>query len=106
MINLDVSGTLPPGPDAWARHSDGRWYAYDGLPDSNIIARITPPADLKRGKWVVDAIAVGGDMLPTKSGLADPAQTSHYTRFFYVPALDRLCWIPGPNKAVYAIQIG
>jgi hypothetical protein len=106
-INLDVNGALPRGGDAWARYSDGRWYAYDGLPGAgNTIARITPPADLKTGTWVVDAIAVGGDLLPTKSGLADPAQTSHYTRFFYVPALDRLCWIPGPNKAVYTIKLG
>jgi hypothetical protein len=103
-INLKVSGTLPRGQDAWARYSDGKWYAFDGFTAGGLLTRITPPVDLKTGTWVVDTATVGGDSLPTKSGLADPAQKSHYTRFFYVPALDCLCWIPGANKAVYLVK--
>jgi hypothetical protein len=106
-INLKVSGTLPRGQDAWARYSDGKWYAYDGRSGAvNTLTRITPPADPKNGTWVVDAVTVTGEALPMTSGLQEPAQTSHYTRFFYVPALDCLCWIPGANKAVFLIKLG
>lgn len=102
---VQVSGTLPDGRSRWARYSDGCWYAFQGRgTEGNTLTRILPPSDIRLGTWIVDTVALSGELLPATSGFTSPAQTSHYTRFFYVEALDVLCWIPGADRAVYLIR--
>lgn len=104
-VQLTVSGTLPIGQNAWARHSDGNWYAYDGAPGAgNVLTRIRPPADPKAGTWTVDTVTVGGDALTHSVSNGDPSGVKHYTRFFYVDALDCLCWVAGANSSVFLIK--
>jgi hypothetical protein len=104
-VKLNVSGMLPRSQDRWARHSNGNWYSYSG-DGGNVITRIRAPQDPKTGTWVVDSIMVAGDTLPAKAGVSDPSTLAHYSRFFYVPALDTLAWIPGGNKQVYLVKPG
>lgn len=94
-----VSGDALPGyaspsiygnQSAWAHHSDGCYYAFDGDSASYVVKRITPPADPVSGTWVVDSITLTGDQLPARTG-----STAHYRRLVYVPALDCLAWLPG-----------
>ena len=102
---LTVDGTLPKDQDRWARYSDGNWYSFQGSP-GNQITRIRPPSNPKTGVWVVDSVAVSGASLPPKAGLHNPSSLSHYTRFFYVPKLDCLAWIPGGGNSVYLLKPG
>jgi hypothetical protein len=102
-IALTVSGTLPARNACWARHSNGNWYAFEGAAASSTITRIVPPASPKTGTWTVSTITVTGATLPARS--MSVGTVAHYNRFFYVPAVDCLCWIPGGiSAAVYLIK--
>lgn len=103
FIQLTVSGTLPNIRNCWARHSNGNWYVFEGAAASNTITRIVPPASPKTGTWTVSTITVTGATLPARS--MSFGTVAHYNRFFYVPAVDCLCWIPGGlSAAVYLIK--
>lgn len=108
---LTVSGTVPPihlsAASAWARYSDGNWYHFNGGADSSTIQKIVPPANPKTGTWTISDVSLTGETLPESSGInstTSAASTNHYTRFFYVPALDCLCWIPGDALQVYLLK--
>lgn len=90
-----VSGTLPHVTNRPARYSDGKYYSFRGSSASYIVDRLAPPVDPKAGTWVADTVTLTGDQLPAKS-----ETTEHYTRLFYVPAIDCLAWIAGGTNPV------
>ncbi len=103
-VELTVSGTLPTVSNRWARYSNGNWYS---IPSSggNALTRIVPPADAKNGTWTIDTVNITGATLPSGQRGAYSG-IEHYTRLFYVPALDCLAWIPGGSEAVYILKPG
>lgn len=103
--NTNIVGALPVlKGNRWAPHGDGCWYHIESLP-SNSLVRIRPPANPQLGAWTFDSVTLSGPALPTTSGVTDPGATGHhYTRFFYVPALDCLAWMPGRGKQVSLLK--
>lgn len=101
-IKLTVSGTLPNSSNRWARYSNGNWYSMPSG-GGNVLSRIVPPSNPKTGTWTVGSITVGGASMPSGqrgyySGL------NHYTRLFYVQAIDCLAWVPGGSLPVQLIK--
>jgi hypothetical protein len=107
--SLTVSGTLPDPQITWARYSNGNWYSYPartGNGPSSSIFRIQPPANPVSGTWTVDSVTLSGASLPDHQSYSGTYQCKHYKRFFYVPALDCLAWIPGKTESVYLLKPG
>jgi hypothetical protein len=67
----------------------------------NTLTRLTPPADLKLGTWIVNTVTLTGPTMAQKFGAAT---TSHYTNLISVPAIDCLAWVPGGNNPVYIMK--
>lgn len=104
LRNTNVVGNLPIHKDTrWAPHGDGCWYHLESAPTNSLI-RIMPPANPQTGEWKFDAVTLSGPALPSTAGVTDPGATSHYTRFFYVPSIDCLAWMPGRGKKVSLIK--
>jgi hypothetical protein len=101
-VQLTVTGTLPNGGACrWARYSNGNWYAFNGFTTSNTIIKIVPPANPKTGTWACSPITLSGPALPLWG-----TSPNHYSRFFYVPAIDCLAWISGVGDTIIIMKPG
>jgi hypothetical protein len=100
VTTLAMTGTLPDVRNRWHLYPlDGCFYTYPGT--GSKIWKLQPPSSNPLGNtWTVTSQTVGGagmidDYSITNSG------PRHYSRFFYVPAIQCFAWIPGgPNQTV------
>jgi hypothetical protein len=80
----------------WAQYpSDNCHYAYDG--NSGLITKLTPPASGITGTWTASTITPPTAFPAIQRG---SGTCCHYTRFFYVPALDCFAWVAGGTAQV------
>ncbi len=101
-IRLNVTGSLPNSSNRWARHSNGSWYSIPST-GGNTLTRIAPPSNAKTGTWTASSVTIGGAGLTTgQRGYY--TDKNHYTRLFYVPAIDCLAWVPGGSAPVHLIK--
>jgi hypothetical protein len=98
---LNTSGSLALGPNRWHYYPvDGRFYHRDDN-SGQVLDRITPPTgDFRTGTWVVDKVTLTGATIPDMVGW----QTRHYSRFFYIPAIESFGWIADENSPVIIMK--
>jgi hypothetical protein len=102
VLKLNVTGTWPGEILAapWTFYpATGNFYKLpvNGGPT---IWRLTPPADLKTGTWVVDSVPVD-PVLPAAEGVK-----TNMTRFGYVASIGCLAYIAGGLRGVFLIRPG
>jgi hypothetical protein len=100
-------GTAFPSHDnRWDLNpADGCWYSYSG-DGTNVIDKLTPPSGTTT-YWAFSKVTIslpGGATLPPKQDVYG-ANGSHYTRFFYVPALQCFAWVSGTQTQVALIKL-
>jgi hypothetical protein len=67
------------------------------------LTRLTPPADLINGTWVLDTYTLP-EALPALDKTNDPGDAAdQYGFLFYVPSIQRLAWISGGSNLVRLI---
>lgn len=102
---VTLSGTLPGGNDNnpfTYFPPTGKFYKLP-ITGGTTLYRLTPPATSpKTNTWTVDTITVSPSLPTADPGIGTTSQT---TRWFYVPALQRLAWIPG-GAAVHLVYPG
>ena len=111
---LTTSGTFPSNNETkWIFYPpDGCYYCYPGNNASNtgFIYKLTPPASISpplSGTWTVSTVTLS-TALPTVNPAVYSGSTSnaqHQNRFFYVPSLQLLCWMPGFPRTTGSSQV-
>jgi hypothetical protein len=101
---LAFSGTLPPSGNRWEYFPpDGSF--YNKANTGNDIWKLTPPAgDPLTGTWAITRITITGATLPDISAAAQASGARHFTRFFYVPAIESFAWIANSTSPVMLIR--
>jgi hypothetical protein len=101
VFEFTISGTMPAEPtiNTWTYFPPtGKFYKLPRAGGTTIYTLTPPVGDLKAGTWTVGTITVS----PTLPAAADSdfgTITNPYSnRFFYVPAIQMLAWIPGGPK--------
>jgi hypothetical protein len=85
----------------WAYYpAHDAFYTYNGSGQS--LYKLTPPASNPlTGTWTVSTVSIGGATIPQFSSSNN---VRHYSRFFYVPALQCLAWISNAYNRVALIK--
>jgi hypothetical protein len=106
---LTVSG-MPTGRmlTRWDYYPPGDCFYTHFGDDTNTIYKLTPPAGSGlTGTWTVTAEPIGGATMPLQGSQFGTYATgggSHYSRFFYVPALECFAWIASINDNVVLVK--
>jgi hypothetical protein len=104
LVTLATSGPVPSHRNRWTYYPvDGCWYSYSGRGQQ--IDRLQPPNAGAGGSgiWTFSTVTISGATLPAQANMTG-AGNSHYTRFFYVPALQCFAWIAGVDHQVVLVK--
>ncbi len=97
---LKTAGGFPAESNYWAHDpATGKFYSRMG-DEGQVIRRLTVPENWKTGTWAFDQVTITGATLPTDGANS----TRHYTRFFYVPAIQSFAWIASEDSKVIILR--
>jgi len=98
-----VSGTLPDRHDRFVHFpltNKLYWISQSG---GSVLTRLTPPANLITGTWVVDTVTLPRALPPLDTSADPSGNAKQYGFLMYVPSIQRLAWIPGGSNPVYLL---
>jgi len=98
---VGLNASLPYNQNSFCYFPLTKKFYYVDDEAGSSITRLSPPQDPWNGQWIVDKITVSPSLPKrTADGGTDP---EHYNSLFYIPAIQRLAWIPGGGEKVYLV---
>jgi hypothetical protein len=96
-------GSLPYRLNRFAHFQPNGKLYWINQQGGSTLTRLTPPADLINGTWVLDTYTLP-EALPALDKTSDPGDLAEqYAFLFYVPSIQRLAWVAGGSTLVRLI---
>jgi len=101
-VTNNVTGTPPPSTSTlggWDWVNQWRtWVFYPGEGGKTVYT-LKAPANPRNGTWTWGSQTLTGPTVPAQAG------TPHYTRFKYIPAIERFLWVSTTTQAVQCFGV-